>query len=62
MKSRILRLKQKKSLYSIALDIGISEYSLYCYVNNYNKVGVKTINKIREYLKGGKRNENKSNK
>lgn len=56
MKRRILRLKKNKSLYNIALDIGISEFSLYSYMNDYKKVGPKTIAKIRDYLNRGRRN------
>lgn len=64
MKRKILSLKNKMSLYDIALDIGISESSLYCYINNYRKVGPKTVDKIREYLKtrGRRSNESKSNR
>lgn len=42
---------KKKSLYDISLDMGISEYSLYCYINNYNKVSDKRKNLIEKYLK-----------
>ena len=39
------------SLYDISLDIGISEATLYNYVNDYKKVGQKSIRKIEEYFK-----------
>ena len=38
-------------MYELALDMGISEYSLYCYVNNYNKVSEKRKKLIENYLK-----------
>lgn len=40
-----------RSMYDLALDIGISEYSLYCYKNNYAKISDKMKNKIETYLK-----------
>ena len=46
-----LKLPQNKSMYELALDMGISEYSLYCYVNNYNKVSEKRKKLIENYLK-----------
>lgn len=61
MKERILKLKSKKSLYEVALDIGVSEASLYCYLSNYKKVGSKVLKKLEEYFEGNKR-ENKSYK
>ena len=48
--NKILKFKERKNLYEIALDIGISEYSLYCYINSYKKVGTRTIKKIKEYI------------
>ena len=45
------KLLQNKSMYELALDIGISEYSLYCYVNNYKKVSAKRKKLIENYLK-----------
>lgn len=61
MKERILKLKSKKSLYEVALDIGVSEASLYCYLSNYKKVGSKVLKKLEEYFEGNKC-ENKSYK
>ena len=62
MKRKILNLKNRMSLYEIALDIGISESSLYSYVNDYRKVSPRIVAKIREYLRmrGRKSHENKS--
>ena len=40
------------SLYEIALDIGISESTLYNYINDYKKVSKKSENKIKEYFRG----------
>ena len=45
-------------MYEIALDMGISEYSLYCYVNNYAKVSQKRKDKIQNYLKKVDKNFN----
>lgn len=59
MKGEILKLKKKESLYEIALDIGISEATLYNYVNDYKKISEKSIDKIREYFrKREEKNEN----
>ena len=38
MKSKILKLKEKMSLYEVAVDMGISESTLYNYLNDYKKV------------------------
>ena len=51
MKQKILTLKEKLSLYEIALDMGISEATLYNYVNDYKKISEKSIEKIRRYFK-----------
>lgn len=51
MHQSISKLLEKHSMYEIALDMGISEYSLYCYVNNYAKVSQKRKDKIQNYLK-----------
>lgn len=59
MKEKLLKMKSKKSLYDIALDIGVSEASLYCYLNSYKKVGSKVLNKLESYLEGVK-DESKS--
>ena len=59
MKLKILSLKERMSLYEIALDMGISESTLYNYVNDYKKVSKKSIDKIRMYFKEKERvNEN----
>ena len=50
MIQKILELKKEKSLYEIALDIEVSESSLYNYINNYRKLGKKTLEKIRAYF------------
>lgn len=50
MKEKILELKERKSLHEIALDIGVSEASLYCYVCNYRKIGKKVLSKIEAYF------------
>lgn len=50
MREKILELKKKYSLYEIALDIGISESSLYNYVNKYKNVSRKIVNKIERFL------------
>jgi len=47
---KMQKLLKKKSTYDIALDMGISEYSLYCYVNNYDKVSAKRRKLIENYL------------
>lgn len=44
-------LLKNKSLYEISLDMGISEYSLYCYKNNYNNISTKRRKFIENYLK-----------
>ena len=51
MQKKILKLKEKSSLYEVALDIGISESTLYNYVNDYKKISKKSIEKIRNYFK-----------
>ena len=48
--SKLDELLMKKSMYEIALDMEISEYSLYCYKNNYAKISKKMKNKIENYL------------
>lgn len=59
MKLKILSLKERMSLYEIALDMGISESTLYNYVNDYKKVSKKSVDKIRMYFKEKERvNEN----
>lgn len=59
MKLKILSLKERMSLYEIALDMGISESTLYNYVNDYRKVSKKSVDKIRMYFKEKERvNEN----
>lgn len=50
MIQKILELKKEKSLYEIALDMEVSESSLYNYINNYRKLGKKTLEKIRAYF------------
>ena len=47
---KILKMKESKRLYEIALDMGVSEYPLYCLINNYKKVGERTVRKIENYL------------
>ena len=37
LKEKLLKLKKEKSLYEVALDSGISESSLYNYLNDYKK-------------------------
>lgn len=61
MKSRILNLKKDKSLYDIALDIGISESTLYNYVNDYKNISKKSKEKIRAYFERREENENYTN-
>lgn len=61
MKSRILNLKKNKSLYDIALDIGISESTLYNYVNDYKNISKKSKEKIRVYFERREENENYTN-
>ena len=38
MKQKILKLKEKESLYEIALEMGLSETTLYNYLNDYKKL------------------------
>lgn len=38
-------------LYSLALDIGVSQSTLYNYLNDYKKVSQKLKEKIENYLK-----------
>ena len=52
MKEKILKLKSQKSLYEVALDIGVSEASLYCYLSNYKKTGKKVLERLENYFKG----------
>ena len=61
MKSKLLSLKEKISLYEVALDIGVSESTLYNYVNDYKKISKKSRDKIRMYFKRREENENYAN-
>lgn len=61
MKSKILSLKEKTSLYEVALDIGISESTLYSYINDYKKISKKSRDKIRMYFKRREENANCTN-
>ena len=54
MKSNIEKLKKTKNMLMIALDMGISESSLYNYINNYKPVSKKMKNKIEDYLKNAR--------
>ena len=58
MKNKILKLREKMSLYEIAIEIGISETTLYSYINDYKKVSRKSIGKIERYFKRRENNEN----
>ena len=58
MKQKILKLKEKESLYEIALEIGLSETTLYNYLTDYKKVSRKSIGKIERYFKRRENNEN----
>lgn len=57
MKEKILKLKEKKSLYEIALDMDISESTLYNYINDYKKISRKSIDRISNYFKKKEREE-----
>lgn len=61
MKLKILSLKEKMSLYEIALDMGISESTLYNYVNDYKKISKKSRDKIRMYFEKERVNANNTN-
>ena len=61
MKQKILKLKEKESLYEIALEMGLSETTLYNYLNDYKKVSRKSIGKIERYFKRRENNENTAN-
>lgn len=61
MKQKILKLKKRLSLYDIALDIGISESTLYNYVNEYKQISKKSEEKIEKYLRRREENENITN-
>ena len=50
MIASISKLLQNQSMYDLALDIGISQYSLYCYVKNYAKVSANMRAKIECYI------------
>ena len=50
------------SLYEVALEIGISESTLYNYINNYKEISKKSEAKIRDYFrKRDEKNENITN-
>lgn len=51
MNMTLNQLLKNKSLYEISLDMGISEYSLYCYKNNYSNISTKRRKLIENYLK-----------
>lgn len=61
MKQKILKLKKRLSLYDIALDIGISESTLYNYVNEYKQISKKSEEKIEKYFRRREENENITN-
>ena len=61
MKQKILKLKKRLSLYDIALDIGISESTLYNYVNEYKQISKKSEEKIKKYFRRREENENITN-
>jgi DNA-binding CsgD family transcriptional regulator len=61
MKQKILKLKEKESLYEIALEMGLSETTLYNYLNDYKKISEKSIGKIKRYFKRRENNENITN-
>lgn len=48
--ANISKLLQTQSMYDLALDIGISQYSLYCYVNDFAKVSQRMKDKIQAYI------------
>jgi hypothetical protein len=48
--ANISKLLQTQSMYDLALDIGISQYSLYCYVNDFAKVSQRMKDKIQTYI------------
>ena len=50
MKASISKLLETQSMYDLALDMGISEYSLYCYVNNYDKISQRRKQLIENYI------------
>lgn len=58
MKQKILKLKEKESLYEIALEMGLSEATLYNYLNDCKKISEKSIGKIERYFKRRENNEN----
>ena len=62
MRRKILSLKKSMSLYEVALEIGISESTLYNYINNYKEISKKSEAKIRDYFrKRDEKNENITN-
>jgi transcriptional regulator with XRE-family HTH domain len=61
VKQKILKLKKRLSLYDIALDIGISESTLYNYVNEYKQISKKSEEKIEKYFRRREENENITN-
>ena len=50
MKEKLKKLKEKKSLYEISLDIGVSNSSLYNYLNDYKELSKPIKDKIEKYL------------
>lgn len=48
--ANISKLLQTQSMYDLALDIGISQYSLYCYINGFAKVSQRMKDKIQTYI------------
>ena len=50
MKHKLLELKSTKSLFEISLDIGVSESSLYNYLNDYKEISKPIREKIESYL------------
>ena len=61
MKQKILKLKEKESLYEIALEMGLSETTLYNYLTDYKKISEKSIGKIERYFKRRENDENIAN-
>lgn len=61
MRNKILELKKIMSLYEIALEMDLSETTLYNYMKGCKNISRRSLGKIQRYLKRREENENTTN-
>lgn len=62
MKEKILKLKKTMSLYEIAIEMDLSETTLYNYITGCKNLSRRSLGKIERYFKRREENENTTNK